>query len=1150
MTTRSLVLWMALSIPFAAGLALASPAPRAWTPPSTVVLTESDGDPDVPAFMRGRIDKTEYLARRDRRLALKLGGDVGLATRARVAAINAMQRQQRDLGPFGVAGSWSPLGPSPIPNGQSNPAGAPVSGRVTCIEVHPLHPDTAYAGTAQGGVYRTYDGGAHWTAIFDAAQSLAIGALALAPSDPSILYVGTGESSSSCDSYFGVGLYRIDGVDSTPVLHGPFDPAVATGLAGTTAFTGRAISHILVNPTNADTVFVATASGIGGIGCDPLSGFAPPLALRGLYRTANGTSTSPGFSKLTVTSAGSVAPDVTGNRSVMDMTFLPGDASVLLCYVRGLVGDGGVYRSSDIQSASPTFTRTLAVTDVNGRGVFSAVATASGSKLLVATSELATGTSCTTGSGVLRRSDDGGVTWTGKLPGGGGFCGGQCWYDIVVAIDPSDTNIVHIGGSAGGTCSREYARSVDGGSSFGLTNWDGADVHADCHAIVVAPSNPAIVYMGNDGGVYRSDDRGYSWASRNTAGFSATQFQSLAVHPTDANFTIGGTQDNGTNWYGPAGSWLRADWGDGGFSAIDQSSPDTANVLCYHTYYNGTNNLIGVARATSTSCMVDGGWAFRGAGYLDPTPGCDGSAVAANNGIALADTVLFYAPIALGPGTPNTLYFATDRLYRSGNRGDTMVPVSQDVVPGGAISAIGIAAMNDDVRIVGTEYGKVYATTSGSSLLSDVTHASMPSGTYVARAVIDPADPNTAYVAFAGFGVASGRHIWRTRNLAGGSTSWEVAGTGLPDTPVNALVVDSLSHNRLFAGTDIGVYASSDYGDSWAPLGTGLPVVAVYDMAIQPRARALRIATHGRGLWQYTLDNTTAALASLMGARVEGGRVYLQWHVAGDATTRVTLARRYRPGEWQDLATLSLDGSGNLAFEDADVIAGGKYEYALRVEGRVIGNVTVDIVEDARLDLAGAFPNPSSQGMVLRFTLANATAATLDLLDLSGRRVLVREVGPLGAGQHEPRPAGAAPCARCLLGAAAAVGTSRLTPRDRVPLTAAAAPPRIVPAPRRNSPGARGVDSPAARHLPCAPCPPRPSRSIRCRPYWSGSRAVASWCWATSCWITTCGGAASASRRKRPCRSWTCSGRAVPLAAPATWPPTSRRSAPSPCSWA
>jgi hypothetical protein len=146
---------------------------------------------------------------------------------------------------------WTPIGPAPIPNGQTQAPASAVSGRTISIAVHPTNPNLIYVGTAQGGIYRTSDGGVNWTPIFDSAMSLAIGALALAPSDPEILYVGTGEPNGSADSFFGVGLYRINNASTTANLTGPIDPLVTTGIPNTTAFTGRAISRILVHPTDA-----------------------------------------------------------------------------------------------------------------------------------------------------------------------------------------------------------------------------------------------------------------------------------------------------------------------------------------------------------------------------------------------------------------------------------------------------------------------------------------------------------------------------------------------------------------------------------------------------------------------------------------------------------------------------------------------------------------------------------------------------------------------------------------------------------------------------------------------------------------------------------------------------------------------------------
>ena len=236
-----------------------------------------------------------------------------------------------------------PLGPSPLPNGQTQqfPTTTPTSGRATAIAVDPANSNLVYLGTAQGGVWRTTNGGATWTPFFDTAQSLAIGALALAPSDTTKLYIGTGEPNNSGDSFFGVGVYRIDNAPTTANLVGPINPSITTGTAPaitTNCFTGRAISRILVHPTDPATIFVSTATGIGGIGANALSNTVPPLGLQGVYRSTNATSAAASvtFEKLIVNIDGSLdgAP-ATGNTSIFDMAMEPGNADNILVTTSG-----------------------------------------------------------------------------------------------------------------------------------------------------------------------------------------------------------------------------------------------------------------------------------------------------------------------------------------------------------------------------------------------------------------------------------------------------------------------------------------------------------------------------------------------------------------------------------------------------------------------------------------------------------------------------------------------------------------------------------------------------------------------------------------------------------------------------------------------
>ncbi len=871
---------------------------------------QSAGEGDVPFG-------SEHLRAIQHQIDLYRGYPFNLPYNARALAITQMQQQlaaQRSAAARLPAASefsskkWSPVGPAPIPNGQTFGTPAAVSGRVTAIDVDPTNPDIVFVGTAAGGVYRSTNGGATWKAIFDSAQSLAIGAIAIAPSQPSTVYVGTGEPVAGCPPGFaGVGLYRIDNADTTATLVGPIDPPMVfhytTGDFTTGPFGGRTVTKILVDPVDPATIFVGTSGGVIGKGCDAAKGGTiPPLPERGLYRSTNATSAlgSIAFQKLVMTTADSRDNPPTGNRDAMDMVFEPGNPSNLIVGVTGstAAGDGGIYRSTNALAATPTFAQTFTTTYGFARFFLAIDKVGSTVTVLAATAEYPGSGSY---FGVLRESTDGGQTWPTILPAANGFCQDQCFFDIAVAIDPANPGVILLGGQGYGPIGT-VQKSTNGGTTFAEAD---ATLHADTHVITMAPSNPMVVYTGNDGGIWRSADEGSTWTDRNTAGFSATQFISIAVHPTDTRFSIGGTQDNGTNFYQPAGTWNRVDFGDGGYALIDQTATDTSTVTMYHTYFNARSEM-GFARVDSVADAHDGWPNFYGCGF---------SGVTANGMTCPATAVLFFAPMTLGPGgtgNPNTLYFGSDVLYRSTDKGVTMVKVSQEpIVSGVAISSIGISPQNDNVRLVGLRNGKVYGTSTGSSTLTDLT-GPWPLK-YVARTVIDPNAATTAYVSLNGYmgGTSSSlSHIWKTTNLSTSPPTWTAINTGLPDVPVNGFVVDPKNSTHLFAGTDIGVYRSFDGGATWAPFGTGLPFVPVFDMAIaRPGTvnEVLRIATHGRGLWQIDLGKPTLKPTPTSGSA--GSLVAVKGQGFGPSET-VNLTFTDFNGVITVLGTATTDGKG------------------------------------------------------------------------------------------------------------------------------------------------------------------------------------------------------------------------------------------------
>ena len=856
---------------------------------------DEPNDPDLPAALRGKIDKAEYIRLREEHIHRLRGIEPGrpFDPEARGRAIVQMEDQERQEAEaignsplIGVAATptWKEIGPAnpPLQNGQTEqfPAVSPVTGRATAVVVDPTNSNKIYLGTADGGVWRSLDGGTTWTTIFDRAQSLGIGALALAPSNPTILYVGTGEPNLSCGEFFGVGLYRIDHLDTTPTLVGPINPTVTTGSGSgritTHAFTGNGITKILVKPDDPATIFVSTGTGTAGLtdACVGLSQFVPPLGLLGVYRSTNATALvgSIAFTKIVVTTDSSLDNPGTGEDPIFDMVFEPGNPNNLLVTVFGQtnLNASGVYRSTNALSSSPTFIQTLAVPDftrlqlsINKNSITKLITVYANS------SESSANPSCFNAgeAGRLRVSKNGGQTWSAPLPAAEGFCGSQCTYDIPIAVHPNNANIVYLGGNGRGQCSDVMKRSQDGGMTF---TRDDTNLHADNHAIFFDMlTTPETVWTATDGGAWKRHDAaaGARWLDENNQHLGTIQFDSLAVHPLDRNFTIGGTQDNGTNAQSTSGSWFSAESGDGGYSLMDQSATDTDLNLkaAYHTFFNQANVVIGFDRTEFGHCIASvhkDSWAFRGFGVtVNPTPSCDGQPFAKTNGISGTDNVNFYAPMALGPGSPNRVYFGTDRLYRSVDRGETMVVASQAPLSGSTISSIGISPQNDKVRIVGLNNGQVFATITGSSTLINVSPALPPNPDgstteYISRAVIDPKNPNTAYVTLSYYAQA-GQGIWKTTKLNNIGTTmavtWAPAGSGIPSIPIEGFVVDPLKSTTLYAGTDIGVYQSLDGGATWHPFGTGLPRVAVFDVAIQSPHRLLRGATFGRGMWEIPI---------------------------------------------------------------------------------------------------------------------------------------------------------------------------------------------------------------------------------------------------------------------------------------------------------
>jgi hypothetical protein len=788
-------------------------------------LLKFGNDPDIPSFasVKNELTKEEFLLRREEQIAMYRGmmdGDVIENISARSEAVETIEKQEETLMAEAAAApleeqaallaAWTPLGPAPIPNGQTEVNRVSVSGRVTAVAIHPTNSDIVYVGTSQGGLYRTTDGGTNWIPLMDNAQSLAIGAIAIAPSNPEIVYVGTGEPHFTGASFFGVGVYRIENASTTATLNGPL---------GFSQLNGRAIGEVVVHPTDPATIFVGTTSGLGGFRS---SATLPSPPNRGIYRSTNAT-TSATFDKLAL-------PLASQDTNIRDLAIDPLNPNLLVAWVTS--SPGGILVTNNALAPAPTFTQPLTVTgttsDTNGELSIYHVSGQPNPVIYAATGSA---------GGTIHRSIDGGASFQLRIDNN--FCGGQCFFNIAVKAVPTNTNPDNDSVYIGGQTNPIFAYSTNGAASFTTSQ---VNLHGDTNAIDVAASNPAIIYHGNDGGIWKSTNSGANWTTLNNSQFLATQFNSLDTHPTDPTFSIGGTQDNGTNFLNGAGVWSHAADGDGGQVVVDQNASNTTAVTMYHTYFNQTNAMGYDVVLTSASANPNG-WALYGCGFGGAIP---------NGMTCSASAILFYAPMERGPGNPNTLYFGSDVLYRSANSGVTMTKVSQEPIQSGvAISTIGISPQNDNVRIVGMSNGGIWGTgtSPGTTTLQNLDSANAVPNNFVSRVIIDPTNQNTAYVTLSVFNTPQ---IYKTTNLNNSPPTWTAisgAATGLPLVPVTALLVEN---NVLYAGTDIGVYISTNGGSTWAPFGFGLPRVAVFDMAFagSGAGRMLRIATYGKGLYQ------------------------------------------------------------------------------------------------------------------------------------------------------------------------------------------------------------------------------------------------------------------------------------------------------------
>ncbi len=704
--------------------------------------------------------------------------------------------------------TWTELGPAPIAGGSAS-GSFTNTGRASAVAVHPTDPNTIYVGSASGGVWKTTNGGAAnptWTPLTDFQASPNTGAIAIAPSNTNIIYVGTGEAEmASVDCFYGKGVLK-----ST-------DAGATWALMGNSVFDRTVISAVVVHPTDPNIVFVAVAGpGVPGAGK-----FAPgldgdPNKPTGIFRTTDG-----GVNWVNISTS------VTTTIGYTDLEPDPTNINVMYAGVGTRMGAAadGVYKTTNALAATPIWT--LVSNIVSGVTVGRteiAIAPTNSQVIYVVMQDAAT-------FNLLKfyQSTNGGTSWTDRTANVPSVS--TLWYSNVVEVDPTSSNTVYFAATV------QIIRSTDGGASFGsiFNGADGKSPHVDFHDFAFDSLGRLVV--GSDGGAFRYSPATNLWvglnginATRSSYGAMATvQFTGIAISPTNPDFIIGGTQDNGLLIFNDNLGWSTVEGGDGGDIIVDpfnESRMWRANPVASFgagAYVRVSNNG-GVSWSSITT------------------------------GITNSANSYFYPPMAADPGTNHRIFIGTDVVNVSidGGTNWTRLPGDTFTFPA-PVRAIAVGKSNPNMIYAGvanslTTINGLYVTTNNGTTWLNRTPPG--SGDYI-NIEVDPVNSNVAYVVSANFS-PTGDNLWKTTD---GGVNWvSIAGT-LPDAPCYDVLLDPGATNAntddiLYAGGDFGVYRSTNLGVNWTQVGTGLPTTQVRDLEYSPITKILAADLRGRGAWE------------------------------------------------------------------------------------------------------------------------------------------------------------------------------------------------------------------------------------------------------------------------------------------------------------
>ncbi len=692
-----------------------------------------------------------------------------------------------------------------------------MGGRISDIALDPADPHAYYVALATGGLMKTTDDGGSFKGVFEHEAVASTGAVAVAPSNAKVVWLGTGEANDRNSSGWGRGVYRsTDGGDT-------WTPA---GLAAS-----KAIARIVVHPTDPETAWVAAAGDLW-----------TPSAERGLYKTTDGGKTW----KAVLT-----APAPYGDRvGAADVAIDSTNPQVLFAalyarrrtpwsFTAGPAATdgkdlGGIFKTTD---GGATW-RKLAGGLPTGTGRIGLSVHAKDPRIVYAvvqSDEAGTGALDDVRSrrGGVFRSEDGGESWTRTSP-----LDPRPFYFSQVRVDPASDKRVYVLGFT-------LHVSDDGGRSF---REDLAEkLHPDNHALAIDPRDPRRLLLGGDGGLYRSYKGGEGW--EHVARMAAGEFYRINVDGGTPYRICGGLQDN-ENWVGPSRTSTKdgivnADWipiggGDGFYCVFDAKDPE----IVYAESQGGALQRLDLRSGQLKE--------------LRPEP-AEGAA---------SFRFHWNAPLVGSGHDPDVLYLAGNRVFELRARGEQWRALSPDLstqepsrttTSGSGAETYGVvytlaeSPASKGLLWAGTDDGKLWVTENGGASWTDLS-ANVPPparGQWISRVEPGRADPKVAYLAVDAHRSGDYRPlVLRTADLG---RTWQPIATDLPaDGPVKVVREDSSNPQVLYAGTEFGLFLSLDRGAHWTELG-GLPTVAVDDILVHARDHDLVIATHGRSL--YILDD-------------------------------------------------------------------------------------------------------------------------------------------------------------------------------------------------------------------------------------------------------------------------------------------------------